>query len=117
MDSISRRKELQAGTNEDALYTKEELFLAISTVIDPEVGFNLVEMGLIYDAVCDEDGNVKVTMTLSTKACPMHQMIQQWVKEAVERMKDIKEVIVEVVWEPEWNITMANEHVKKALGA
>ena len=100
-----------------AMYSKEELFLAISTVIDPEVGFNLVEMGLIYDAVCDDEENVKVTMTLSTKACPMHQLIQQWVKEAVEKMANIKEVEVEVVWEPVWNITMADDNVKKALGA
>ena len=98
------------------MYSKEELFLAISTVIDPEVGFNLVEMGLIYDAVCDEDGNVKVTMTLSTKACPLHQMIVQWVKESVEKMANIKEVEVEIVWEPVWNITMADDNVKKALG-
>ena len=98
------------------MYSKEELFLAISTVIDPEVGFNLVEMGLIYDAVCDDEGNVKVTMTLSTKACPLHQMIVQWVKESVEKMADIKEVEVEVVWEPVWNITMADDNVKKALG-
>jgi len=98
------------------MYTKEELFLAISNVIDPEVGFNLVEMGLIYDASCDEDGNAHVTMTLSTKACPMHQLIQQWVKEAVEKMADIKEVEIELVWEPVWNVTMADEHVKKALG-
>jgi len=98
------------------MYTKEELFLAISTVIDPEVGFNLVEMGLIYDAVSDSEGNVKVTMTLSTKACPLHQMIQQWVKESVEKMADIKEVEVEVVWEPVWNISMADDNVKKALG-
>ena len=98
------------------MYTKEELFLAISTVIDPEVGFNLVEMGLIYDAKCDEEGNVDVVMTLSTKACPMHQMIQQWVKEAVEKMANIKEAKVEVVWEPVWNITMADDTVKKALG-
>ncbi len=100
-----------------AMYSKEELFLAISTVIDPEVGFNLVEMGLIYDAVCDDEGNVKVTMTLSTKACPMHQMIQQWVKEAVEKMANIKSAEVKVVWEPVWNITMADDNVKKALGA
>jgi len=99
------------------MYTKEELFQAISTVIDPEVGFNLVEMGLIYDAISDDEGNVKVTMTLSTKACPMHQLIQQWVKEAVEKMPNVKEVEVEVVWEPEWNITMADDNVKKALGA
>ncbi|TKI70300.1 metal-sulfur cluster assembly factor [Sulfurimonas crateris] len=97
------------------MYTKEELFLAISTVIDPEVGFNLVEMGLIYDASCDEDGNAYVKMTLSTKACPMHQLIQQWVKEAVQKMAGIKSVEIDLVWEPEWNITMADEHVKKAL--
>jgi metal-sulfur cluster biosynthetic enzyme len=98
-------------------FTKEEIFKAISTVIDPEVGFNLVEMGLIYDASSDEEGNVKVTMTLSTKACPLHQMILQWVKEAVEKLPGVKEVDVEVVWEPAWNISMADENVKKALGA
>lgn len=97
------------------MYSKEELFLAISTVIDPEVGFNLVEMGLIYDASCDDEGNAHVRMTLSTKACPMHQLIQQWVKEAVQKMANIKSVEIELVWEPEWNITMADEHVKKAL--
>lgn len=98
------------------MYSKDELLLAISTVIDPEVGFNLVEMGLIYDATCDDDGNAYVKMTLSTKACPMHQLIQQWVKEAVQKMANIKSVEIELVWEPAWNITMAQEHVKKALG-
>lgn len=98
------------------MYSKDELFLAISTVIDPEVGFNLVEMGLIYDASCDDEGNAYVKMTLSTKACPMHQMIQQWVKDALKKMAGIKDVTIDLVWEPEWNITMANDHVKKALG-
>ncbi|MEA3331405.1 MAG: iron-sulfur cluster assembly protein [Campylobacterota bacterium] len=98
------------------MYTKEDIFAAISTVVDPEVGFNLVEMGLIYDAECDEDGNVKVTMTLSTKACPLHQMIVSWVKEAVEKMENVKNADVEVVWEPAWNISMADDNVKKALG-
>jgi len=97
------------------MYSKEELFLAIATVIDPEVGFNLVEMGLIYDATCDASGNVNVTMTLSTKACPLHQMILQWVKEAVLKMAGIKDVNIDLVWEPEWNITMAQPHVLKAL--
>jgi metal-sulfur cluster biosynthetic enzyme len=98
------------------MYDKDELFLAISNVIDPEVGYNLVEMGLIYDASCDAEGNAYVKMTLSTKACPMHQLIQQWVKEAVEKMANIKSVEIDLVWEPAWNPTMADEHVKKALG-
>ena len=96
--------------------TKEEIFEAVSTVMDPEVGFNLVEMGLIYDAEANDAGNAIVTMTLSTRACPLHQMIVQWVKEAVERLDGINHCEVNLVWEPEWNITMAEEHVKKALG-
>ncbi len=100
-----------------AMFTKEEIFKAISTVVDPEVGFNLVEMGLIYDASSDDEGNVKVTMTLSTRACPLHQMILQWVKEAIEKLPNVKEIDVEVVWEPAWNISMADDNVKKALGA
>jgi len=97
--------------------TKEIVFDAISTVIDPEVGFNLVEMGLIYDAIIDDGCNVHVVMTLSTKGCPLHQMITTWVKEAVERIEDVKEVDIEVVWEPAWNISMAADNVKQALGA
>ena len=97
--------------------TKEQVFDAIRTVIDPEVGFNLVEMGLIYDALIDDDNNVKVVMTLSTRGCPLHQMLTQWVKEAVEKVPGVKDIEVEVVWEPAWNISMADDNVKKALGA
>ncbi len=95
--------------------TKEQVFEAVSTVIDPEVGFNLVEMGLIYDAIVEESCNIQVIMTLSTRACPLHQMITQWVREAVEKIEGVGIVEVEVVWEPEWNISMANDNVKKAL--
>jgi metal-sulfur cluster biosynthetic enzyme len=98
------------------MYSKEEIFKAVSTVMDPEVGFNLVEMGLIYDASCTEQGDVTVTMTLSTKACPLHQMIVNWVEEAVLReLPNVQNAQAVVVWEPEWNITMAEDHVKKAL--
>jgi len=95
--------------------TKEDVFQAVSTVIDPEVGFNLVEMGLIYDALIDDECNVKVIMTLSTRGCPLHQMIKTWVQEAVEKLEKVGEVEVEVVWEPEWNISMADDNVKEAL--
>jgi len=95
--------------------TKEKVFEAISTVIDPEVGFNLVEMGLIYDAIMDEECNIKIIMTLSTQGCPLHQMITQWVREAAEKLDNVGTVEVEVVWEPAWNISMADEHVMQAL--
>ncbi len=98
------------------MYTKEEIFKAISTVIDPEVGFNLVEMGLIYDAVSTEDNEIRVTMTLSTKACPLHQMILEWVEQAViNELEDIKSVNIDLVWEPVWNASMADDNVKDKL--
>ena len=100
------------------MVTKEDIYKAISTVKDPEVGFNLVEMGLIYDAVYNpETKHVQVTMTLSTKACPLHQMILQWVEEAVLReLPEVESVDITLVWEPAWNISMADDNVKKALG-
>lgn len=99
------------------MVTKERLFDAIATVKDPEVGFNLVEMGLIYDASYDpKTKEAKVIMTLSTRACPLHQMILQWVKEAIQReIPEVASVDIDLVWEPQWNISMAQEHVKKAL--
>ena len=102
------------------MVTKEEIFKAVSTVNDPEVGFNLVEMGLIYDAEAfiNDEGKeeVIVTMTLSTKACPLHQMIVQWVEEAVIReLPSVDKATANVVWEPAWNISMASDEVKAKL--
>ena len=95
------------------MYSKEEIFKAISTVNDPEVGFNLVELGLIYDAECSILGEVIVTMTLSTKACPLHQLIVQAV---LRELPNTKSVFINLVWEPAWDISMASDEVKNALG-
>jgi metal-sulfur cluster biosynthetic enzyme len=99
------------------MISKEEIFKAVATVNDPEVGFNLVEMGLIYDAVANEKDEVRVIMTLSTKACPLHQMIIEWVEQAVMReIPSAQCAEIEVVWEPAWNIGMATDEVKAKLG-
>lgn len=95
--------------------TKEQVYDAIRTVMDPEVGFNLVAMGLIYGAEVN-DTHANVTMTLSSRGCPLHEMMKQWVKDAVLKIDGIDSCDVEVVWEPAWNISMADEEVKKALG-
>jgi len=98
-----------------SLVTEEEVYKAISTVIDPEVGFNLVEMGLIYDVIVLKNGHVSVKMTLSTRGCPLHQMMIQWVQEAVVRETQSDFCAVEIVWEPAWNITMADASVQESL--
>jgi metal-sulfur cluster biosynthetic enzyme len=96
------------------MITEKSVYDAISTVIDPEVGFDIVSLGLIY-GVKIENEQVKVTMTLSTKGCPLHELIQQWVKDAVLKLDGITECEIEIVWEPAWNISMASERVKTEL--
>ena len=95
---------------------EEQVFIAVSTVIDPEVGFNLVEMGLIYNVDVNEQGNCIVTMTLSTPSCPMHGQMQQWVKDAALKVEGINEVEINLVFEPQWNPTMATDEVKAKMG-
>ncbi|MDD3324894.1 MAG: metal-sulfur cluster assembly factor [Sulfurospirillaceae bacterium] len=96
--------------------SEEQVYAGISTVIDPEVGFDIVSLGLIY-GVKIEGEHVHVTMTLSTRGCPLHELIKQWTKESVEKLEGVKTCEVEVVWEPAWNISMASDIVKKALEA
>lgn len=96
------------------MITEEEVYSAIATVIDPEVGFDIVSLGLIY-GVKIEEGDVHVTMTLSTKGCPLHELIQQWTKDAVLKIEGVQNCKIEIVWEPAWNISMASERVKKEL--
>jgi len=96
--------------------TEEMIYDAIKTVIDPEVGFDIYSLGLIYGANIEGD-HAHVTMTLSTRGCPLHEMMKQWTKDAVEKIDGINSCEVEIVWEPAWNVSMASDEVKKALGA
>ncbi|WP_295146992.1 metal-sulfur cluster assembly factor [uncultured Campylobacter sp.] len=94
---------------------KERIYDELRMIVDPEVGFDIVSLGLIYDVSVNGD-TVKVTMTLSTRSCPLHELILGWVNDAVLRVEGIKECDIDLVWEPEWNIQMASDEVKKALG-
>jgi len=98
------------------MLNEEKVIEAIKTVIDPEVGFDIYSLGLIYEILI-EDKNVYVKMTLSTRGCPLHEMMKLWTKEAVERLDEVQVCEIEIIWEPAWNITMASDTVKKALGA
>lgn len=93
---------------------KDKIYAEISRVIDPEIGFDLVSLGLIYDVKVDGD-MAKITMTLSTRSCPLHELLLSWVKEAALRVDGINDCEIELVFEPEWSIEMASDEVKKAL--
>jgi len=78
-------------------------------------GISLVDMGLIYDVKVDKD-KVHVKMTLTTPGCPMHAFMVQDVREKVKALKGVKDVKVELVWDPPWTPDRMSKEAKKKLG-
>ena len=74
---------------------------ALRDVCDPELGLSVVDLGLIYDVEI-EDGRVRVTMTLTTPGCPIHDSMAEWVRQAVSRVPGVIEAEVALTFDPPW---------------
>ena len=85
--------------------TKELVLEALRQVIDPEMGCNIVDLGLIY-GVHIEVAQVRVTMTLTTRGCPLHESLRSGAENVLLGLDGIVDVAVELVWEPPWNPSM-----------
>lgn len=97
------------------MLSENTIIEALRKVYDPEIPVNLVDLGLIYSTRID-DGTVNIKMTLTATACPMHTIISQNVKEAIEALEGVKEAVVDIVWEPRWNPEMISPEGRIALG-
>lgn len=95
---------------------REDIVSALKRVIDPEIGFNIVDLGLVYDISIEDDGVVKIDMTLSSPSCPLSGIILDWIESEVKKLIWVKDVNVELIWDPPWTIERASDDVKKALG-
>jgi FeS assembly SUF system protein len=89
---------------------------ALRTVYDPEIPVNIYELGLIYDVNIDSAGAVGIRMTLTSPACPVAGVLPGWVEEKVKTVEGVKEVSVEVVWDPPWTMEMMSDEAKLELG-
>ena len=93
---------------------RPDIWEALRQIIDPELGFNIVDLGLIY-RVAAQDEAVEVTMTLTTPGCPMHQSLVQGVRLALLRLPGISEAEVKVVWDPPWRPELMAEDLQRQL--
>jgi metal-sulfur cluster biosynthetic enzyme len=88
---------------------------ALRGVIDPELGINLVDLGLVYD-VAVNDGIAYVTLTVTTPACPIGSYLEDQVRWAVLRLPGVLGAEVEIVHEPRWSPALMSDAARKALG-
>jgi len=94
----------------------EQLILtALKHVIDPEIGVNIVDLGLIYDVKL-EAGNVYIKMTMTTAGCPLHESIAKGAEEAVRQLQGVESVKVDLVWDPPWTPDRISNWAKNQLG-
>ena len=95
--------------------TDEIVLETLRQVIDPEIGCNIVDLGLIY-RYAFQAGKLTVTMTLTTPGCPMHDSIAEGVKNILLTLDGVTEVEVEVVWDPPWHPSMMTESGRNMAG-
>lgn len=88
---------------------------ALRQVVDPELGCNIVDLGLVYSAEILGD-RVRVTMTLTTAGCPMHESLVAGVRTVLLGLDGVREADVEVVWDPPWNPAMMTPAGRAAVG-
>jgi metal-sulfur cluster biosynthetic enzyme len=95
--------------------TKDDVVEVLRQVEDPELGMDVVELGLVYDVEI-EGGSVKVIHTLTSMGCPVGPMIQQNLDDVVRAMPGVEDVQVELTWDPPWTPDRMSEDAKFILG-
>ncbi len=94
---------------------EDEVLRKLKTVIDPELGINIVDLGLVYLLEFEEQ-KIIVTMTLTTPGCPLHNSMPGWVRESVLNISPDIDVEVKLVWQPPWTPEVMSEEARQQLG-
>lgn len=97
--------------------SNEQIVEALKPIQDPEIRIGIVDLGLVYDVLVEDDNSVVVKMTLTTPGCPYGEMLMTMVHRAVEEIEGVTGVEVKLVWDPVWDPQeMASDAAKDLLG-
>ena len=96
--------------------TQEEVYSALRKCMDPEIPVNVVDLGLIYDVKVNEENNIDIQMTMTTRGCPLHDTLVSDVKRYVGKINGVAGVNVSIVWDPPWSVDKMEPTVRDQLG-
>jgi FeS assembly SUF system protein len=106
------------GGNKDlspAMQIRDRVIAVLKTVYDPEIPVDIYELGLVYGVDVSDDGEVHVTMTLTTPMCPVAETLPPEVEEKVRHVIGVKDVVLDLVWDPAWSIDMMSDAARLEL--
>ena len=95
---------------------KETVISVLKTIYDPEIPIDIWTLHLIYGVDVDEEGNVKILMTVTAPNCPVAEVLPAEVKSRIEAIMGVKSVNVELTFDPVWDISMLSDEAKAELG-
>ncbi len=107
---------LSATEHGDGASLQDKVVEALTTVFDPEIPVNIYELGLVYEVDVAQDGEVTITMTLTTPNCPVAGSLPGEVQDKVAAVEGVKKAHVNLVWEPAWTPERMSEAAKLELG-
>ncbi|QQA41186.1 SUF system Fe-S cluster assembly protein [Pelagovum pacificum] len=102
------------SSTEHPLY--DQIVEACRQVYDPEIPVNIYDLGLVYTIEIDDENAVKVIMTLTAPGCPVAGEMPGWVAGAIEPIPGVKQVDVDLTWEPQWGMDMMSDEARLELG-
>ncbi len=106
-------KELAAGDSRRV--SREQVIAALKTVCDPEIMINIWDLGLVYKIDLEENGNIKIDMTVTSPMCPVAGVLPQQAADAVAALEGAGLVEVRIVWEPAWTIENMSDEAKAMI--
>ena len=104
------------GSSNGGPATEESVREALKHVMDPELGVNIVDLGLVYDVEISQDGKIYIEYTLTTMGCPIGPLIEHQMQSFLENVPGVTSVEAEMVLRPPWSPEMMSEEAKAALG-
>jgi FeS assembly SUF system protein len=98
-----------------ALQVRDRIIATLKTIYDPEIPVDIYELGLIYGVEVADDGEVHVTMTLTTPMCPVAETLPPEVEDKVRNVLGVTEVSLDLVWDPPWSVDMLSDAARLEL--
>ena len=93
----------------------DDIIEALQGVYDPEIPVSIYELGLIYGINEEINNNIKVTMTLTAPGCPVAEEMPKWVEDAIKQVDGVNDVIVEMVFDPPWDMSLMSDEARLTL--